>query len=228
MTINSSHTVADVTQQAEEYLEAICRINDRGNAASPTALANELSVAPPSVLGMLRRLEEQGLLAYQRKTGALLTEKGHNFAGRIRRRHRLAERLLTDLLGMPWQRAHEVACRFEHVIDDEVEEYLTNALHHPSTCPHGNPLVELSEKLNLSSLDKLSPGESGVLHCVTNESSEMLDYLNILELRPGAIVKIISEAPMAGPLTIEVSGNRHALSREMAGCLWVTTSEDIA
>lgn len=221
MPVNAGHTMVDVTQQAEEYLEAICRIQDRGQAASPTALANELSVAPPSVLGMLRRLEEQGLLCYQRKTGALLTDKGRAFADRLRRRHRLAERLLTDLLGMPWQRAHEVACRFEHVIDDEVEEYLSNALNHPSTCPHGNPLGEQTSQENLQSLDKLQPDDCGILRCVTNESSPMLDYLNSLELRPGAKVTIISEAPMDGPLTIEVAGHRHALSREMAACLWI-------
>lgn len=221
MPVNASHSAVDVTQQAEEYLEAICRIQERGNTASPTALANELSVAPPSVLGMLRRLEEQGLLCYQRKTGALLSEKGRSFAARLRRRHRLAERLLTDLLGMPWQRAHEVACRFEHVIDDEVEEYLSKALNHPSTCPHGNPLNEHPAEEHLHSLDEFQPGESGILRCVTNESSPMLDYLNSLELRPGAKVTIISEAPLAGPLTIEVAGHRHALSREMASCLWI-------
>lgn len=221
MQVNAANSLVNITQQAEEYLEAICRIHDRGQAASPTSLANELAIAPPSVLGMLRRLEEQGLLCYKRKNGVQLTELGRYFADRLRRRHRLAERLLTDILGMPWQRAHEVACRFEHVIDDEVEGYLNIVLDNPSTCPHGNPLGEQSSKVDLRPLSKLKPNDCGILRCVTNETSPMLDYLNSLELRPGMKVTIINEEPMDGPLTIEVAGHRHALSRELAACLLI-------
>ncbi len=129
-----------VSPQTEEYLEAVCRIHDRHSLATPTELARELRVAPPSVVGMLQRLKRQGLVAYTRQKGATLTRRGAICAGALRRHHRLAERMLTDLLRIPWERAHAIACRFEHVIDDEVAHYLVAALHHPTTCPHGNPL----------------------------------------------------------------------------------------
>lgn len=209
-----------VSAQAEEYLEAVCRILDRGTVATPTELARELDVAPPSVLGMLKRLEEQGLVSYSRGTGALLTESGQARASALRRRHRLAERLLTDLLGMPWERAHAVACRFEHVIDDEVDEYLTAALHHPTTCPHGNPLDGTVET-RWQPLTTLLPGETGCLRRIVDETGPTLDYLRRMQLQPGTPVTVCALAPFDGPLTVEVSGERHAISRMMAGCLLV-------
>jgi len=214
----------EVSAQAEEYLEAICRIQDRRAQATPTELGHELRVAPPSVLGMLRRLEEQGLVTYARQTGALLTERGQACADTLRRRHRLAERLLTDLLGMPWDRAHDIACRFEHVIDDEVEPYLADALHHPTTCPHGNPLDAPAE-MHWHALTDLEAGQHAHLRCVKDESVPTLDYLNRIGLRPGERVTVCDHAPFDGPLTVEVQGARHALSRAMAAHLLVEIAE---
>jgi DtxR family Mn-dependent transcriptional regulator len=216
--------LADITSQAEEYLEAICRILDRGELATPTELARELAVAPPSVLGMLRRMEEQDLVTYARQTGARLTPFGQICAETLRRRHRLAERLLTDLLGMPWERAHDIACRFEHVIDDEVEGYLFTALDYPTTCPHGNPLNGASMD-SLRPLTMLIPGESGHLRAITDESAPLLDYLRRLGLLPGVSVTLCEVAPLDGPLTIAVSGERYAISRAMAHSLLVELEE---
>ncbi|HEY3379848.1 MAG TPA: metal-dependent transcriptional regulator [Armatimonadota bacterium] len=220
-------TANGLTAQGEEYLEAICRISERGEAVTPTELARELGVAPPSVLGMLKRLEEQGLLSYARQTGAHLSESGSFAAERLRRRHRLAERMLTDLLGMPWERAHDVACRFEHVIDDEVEGYLRAALHGPTTCPHGNPLDghAATATTGWRSLVALAPGETGILRCVVDESAAMLEYLIALQLLPGVRVTVCAHAPFDGPLTVEVDGKRHAVSRQMAAHLLVEVEE---
>lgn len=219
----------EITSQAEEYLEAICRILERGEQATPTELARELAIAPPSVLGMLRRLEEHELVSYSRKVGATLTERGNFCAERLRRRHRLAERLLTDLLGMPWSRAHDVACRFEHIIDDELEGYLAAALHYPTTCPHGNPLDGTPAAAHgWHTLASLSPGETGVLRCVIDESAALLDYLTALHLQPGMPITVCAHAPFAGPLTVEIAGERHALARNLAERLLVDGSEGAA
>lgn len=211
-----------VTSQVEEYLEAICRIGDRQALVTLTELARELSVAPPSALGMVHRMEEQGLLSYSKHTGAMLTELGTTCAMRLRRRHRLAERMLTDLLGMPWARAHDVACRFEHIIDDEVEAYLETALQHPTTCPHGNPLDgSAGNTLNWRSLDTLALGQRGIVRCIIDESASTLDYLEEIHLHPGTVVILRACAPLNGPLTIEILEQRYAMSREMARHLLV-------
>lgn len=216
-----------VSAQAEEYLEAICRIQDRGEPATPTELAHELAIAPPSVLGMLKRLEEQGLLHYARGAGAVLTEHGQRCAETLRRRHRLAECLLTDLLGMPWERAHQIACRFEHVIDTEVEEYLLQALHFPTTCPHGNPLFPSAEA-HWCALTTVHPGQSALLRCIKDETPPTLDYLNRLGLRPGVRLTVCDFAPYEGPLTILVHGERQALARAMAHYLLVEIEGEAA
>jgi DtxR family Mn-dependent transcriptional regulator len=91
--------------------------------------------------------------------------------------------MLTDLLGIPWERVHDIACRFEHVIDEEVEAYLTEALNHPDTCPHGNPL-DVGAKDRWQSLASLSPGESGYLRCVVDGTEPALDYLTQIRLGP--------------------------------------------
>lgn len=217
----------DVSSQAEEYLEAVCRILDRGEAAKPTELARELEIAPPSALGMIRRMVDQQLLTYSRHDGAQLTPLGHQRADALRRRHRLAERMLTDLLGIPWERVHDIACRFEHVIDDEVEEYLGQALDHPTTCPHGNPL-DIDAVDPWQPLSEVAPGGSAVLRRVLDESEQMLEYLSRLRLRPGTRVTVCAEAPFDGPLTVAVEGERHAVSRAMADSLQVEIEENAA
>ena len=216
----------DVSSQAEEYLEAVCRILDRGEVATPTELARELDIAPPSALGMIRRLVEQDLLTYSRQGGAQLSELGKVRADNIRRRHRLAERLLTDLLGIPWARVHDIACRFEHVIDDEVEQYLSEALDHPTTCPHGNPLDTAAE-FRWQPLTRLGAGATGILRRVVDETEPTLQYLNQMRLRPGAQVTVCAEAPFDGPLTVEVEHERHAIARAMAGNLLVEMEEAV-
>jgi len=218
---------AEISAQAEEYLEAVCRVLDRGALATPTELAHELGVAPPSVLGMLKRLEDQGFATYSRQTGAVLTESGAFHAGALRRRHRLAERLLTDLLGMPWERAHPIACRFEHVIDDEVEEYLLAALHNPTTCPHGNPL-EATGGEPWRPLSTLEIGQTGQLRCIIDESVSTLQYLTHIRLTPGTRVVVRARAPEQGPLTVEVENERFALSPLMAAALMVEVEAEAA
>jgi len=116
---------------------------------------------------------------------------------------------------MPWDRAHDVACRFEHIIDDEVEGYLIAALNHPTTCPHGNPLSGMPATEGRR-LTQLLPGQSGVLRCILDESAAMLGYLGQLRLHPGTRVTVCALAPFDGPLTVEVDGVRAALSRMMA------------
>jgi len=214
----------EMTSQAEEYLEAICRIIERGETATPTELARELAVAPPSVLGMLRRLEEQGILTYARQTGAVLTENGMERAARLRRRHRLAERLLTDLIGMPWARAHDVACRFEHVIDDELENYLSSALHHPTTCPHGNPIPGATpDGPAQRRLAEAQPGDHVRLVRITESvehEAESLTYLGDHGLTPGTTVVVQSRAP-DGTLTLILGDSAIALGPAMTERMFV-------
>lgn len=206
----------------EEYLEALCRIRDRGEIPTATTLARELQVAAPSVVGMLKRMSDQKLINYEKRCAVTLTENGEFAAINLRRRHRLAERMLTDLLKMPWSRAHSLACIFEHVITDEIEPYLLQALNNPVTCPHGNPLSGLSEDAeSLLSLTAFSIGNNCRVCCITDENEELLHYLERVKIIPDQVIKIIDIAPGNGPYLIEANGERQALSREAAGHIMV-------
>jgi DtxR family Mn-dependent transcriptional regulator len=123
----------------EEYLEAIHELEEEGTQVIQARLAERLGHSAPSVSEMVRRLSGGGYIKVKNRS-ILLTPKGRSTAESVVRKHRLAERLLTDVIGLPWHKAHVEACRWEHVMSDEVEERLVKLLDNPTTCPHGNPI----------------------------------------------------------------------------------------
>ena len=125
------------TSHAEEYLEAIYRLGGQDNPVPLSSLADHLDLSAPSVNEMVRRLEEQGLVSYTPYRGVLLREDGLCQALAVIRRHRLWELFLTDMLGLPWDMVHEVACSLEHAASERVTEKLAELLDNPQRCPHG-------------------------------------------------------------------------------------------
>src|SRR5580658_9147406 len=122
----------------EEYLEAIHELGEEGIVVIQARLAERLDHSAPAVSEMIRRLRDEGYVE-TRGRSLLLTVRGRAVAESVVRKHRLAERLLTDIIGLPWEKAHLEAGRWEHVISDDVERRLIELLGHPTTCPHGNP-----------------------------------------------------------------------------------------
>ena len=129
-----------LSESVEEYLEAIHRLSATPEGVSTTDLARQLDVTPASVTGMRRRLFDLGLITYQRYRDIALTPSGGRRAHEVIRRHRLAERLLTDVLGVPLAEAHDEACRLEHAVSPALEVRMAEALGEPKVCPHGHPL----------------------------------------------------------------------------------------
>ena len=173
------------TQAIEEYLESIYKLHSRGVKVIAARLAEDLGVAAPTVTEMLRRLRAEGFV--------------------VIRRHRLSERLLTDILGMPWSEAHEEACKFEHVISPAVEARLARALDYPTTCPHGNPIPgSPGEGEVLLRLSQVAVGARGVLRCVEAEDEELLSYVEGLGLVPGELIEVDGYAPLDGPVEVKV------------------------
>lgn len=132
-------------ESVEEYLEAIYRLEREGPGVTTSGLATMLGVAPASVSGMLKKLDKDGYVTYVARGEAKLTQKGCDVGVRILRRHRLAERLLTDVLGMNGDEVHAEACMLEHAISQRVEDRLVELLGDPKTCPHGHPLPQRSD-----------------------------------------------------------------------------------
>jgi DtxR family Mn-dependent transcriptional regulator len=206
-------------ESIEEYLEAVYRLEREGPGVTTSGLASTLGVAPASVSGMLKKLDKDGYVEYVARGEVKLTRKGLEVGVRVLRRHRLAERLLTDVLGMPWDEVHSEACMLEHAISSRVEDRLVTLLGDPQTCPHGHPIPprDLSDPVRSGiPLAQIDEGSRAVVSGVTDEVPEILRYLGEVGLRPGARVCIVEKAPLGGPVTIEIGEERHAISLELA------------
>ena len=206
-------------ESTEEYLEAVYRLEREGPGVTTSGLASELGVAPASVSGMIKKLAAEGYLEHVARGEVKLTTKGLEVAVRVLRRHRLAERLLTDVLGMPWDQVQQEACMLEHAISENVEQRLVQILGDPKVCPHGLPIPpkDLSDpKRSGIPLAQLDIGTESVVQGVTHEVPEMLRYLGEVGLRPGAHVRVQAKAPLGGPMTVEIGKQKHAISLELA------------
>jgi DtxR family Mn-dependent transcriptional regulator len=212
------------TESIEEYLEAVYRLEREGPGVTTSRLASSLGVAAASVSGMLKKLAKDGYVEPVARGEVKLTRKGLEIGVRVLRRHRLAERFLTDVLGMPWDEVHAEACVLEHAISANVERRLLALLNEPHTCPHGQPIppLDLSDPVCAGQpLAQLPQGASGRVESVTEELPEILRYLADIGLRPGSNLTIVQKAPLGGPLTIDVGGVQHAISLELAGMITV-------
>jgi DtxR family transcriptional regulator, Mn-dependent transcriptional regulator len=130
----------------EMYVRTVWELEEEGIVPIRARLSERLNLSAPSVSETVTRLEDEGLLRLGEDRRLELTDRGRELAVSVMRKHRLAERLLVDVVGLEWERVHAEACRWEHVISDEVEEKLIDLLEKPSHCPHGNPIPGLADE----------------------------------------------------------------------------------
>lgn len=220
----ASQVPPQVPQGAQEYLECIFEMEEEGAVILQARLAERLGVTPATVSQAVRRLVSEGLIEIvDRKIH--LTPTGIDVATPLVRRHRLAERLLTDILEIPWYRAHEEAHDWEHVISPEVEQKIL-AKTGATTCPHGNPIPGMTPpyvRANLVPLTELAEGEQGVLSLLTEDVelvTGILEYFQEHGLMPGATIRVDAIAP-DGTLTLSVNGNSASLGPNLADNLWM-------
>jgi DtxR family Mn-dependent transcriptional regulator len=146
----TAHGLIDTT---EMYLRTIFELEEEGIVPLRARIAERLQQSGPTVSQTVARMERDGLLRVENDRHLVMTEEGRRLATHVMRKHRLAERLLVDVIGLPWEDVHVEACRWEHVISEAVEERLVRLLNAPSVCPHGNPIPGLEEL----GLDDYSP-----------------------------------------------------------------------
>ncbi len=215
-----------VSESVEEYLEAICRLEEEATPVATSRLAEKMAVSPASASEMVSKLAQQGLVAYEPYKGAFLTPEGKKKALSLLRRHRLWERFLTDILGLGWDLVHEEACRLEHAASDELVERIAEVLERSQTCPHGRPIPTRQGETPSQSvipLAELEAGGKALIQYIAEEGEEFLRYLHNLGLIPQATVYLEEKAPFEGPLTIRVEEKRHILGRPAASLIMVQT-----
>lgn len=178
----------------ENYLADIYRLQtEQEGSVSTGAVADRRHVSPASASSMFRRLAREGLLVYREYEGVSLTGEGERLALNVVRRHRLVERFLTDVLGMPWESVDELADQMEHAFPDAVIEALERFMGNPLTCPHGYPIPDSSGQLQwvpLRRLSDLGPGEGGIVARVDERVPGLLPYLEEIGMTPGAAVMV--------------------------------------
>ncbi|MDN5725365.1 MAG: metal-dependent transcriptional regulator [Propionibacteriales bacterium] len=149
--------MSDLIDTTEMYLRTIFELEEEGIVPLRARIAERLQQSGPTVSQTVARMERDGLVAVQGDRHLELSAHGRLLATRVMRKHRLAERLLTDVIGLDWELVHDEACRWEHVISEDVERKLVDILDHPHESPYGNPIPGLGE-LGMEE----TPGAAGV------------------------------------------------------------------
>jgi len=221
MTSGSTKTSA-LSASVGDYLKAIWSL---GGVASTKDVSGQLSVSPASVTSMLGRLQEMGLVRYERYRGASLTELGRSEALRLVRRHRLIETFLLEHLGYDWQEVHEEAERLEHAVSDGFTERLAEFLGHPGRDPHGDPIPTPEGALEAddsSPLREAEPGSWVRIYKVSDESTGTLDHLGGRGLVPGRLLYIEEIRVVDGVVTVRgEDGETHVLGDPLSRSVFI-------
>ncbi|MCL4111939.1 UNVERIFIED_CONTAM: hypothetical protein GTU68_043049 [Idotea baltica] len=212
----------------EEYTETIYELAEDGITVIQARIAERLDVSRPAVSEMVRRMDSEGLVAVNDKGHIMLTESGESLATTMVRRHRLAERFLTDVLDLDWTTAHHEAGRWEHVISPTVETAMLRVLDDPTTCPHGNPIPgsDYVEPDNAVVLGKIQAGHDFTVIRIPEElefEPGQLEFLETSGLMPGRLGTMLSIAP-DGTATVSVDGTPVGLGSGTTSRIVVTTA----
>jgi DtxR family Mn-dependent transcriptional regulator len=214
----------------EDYLKAIWELVQEEQTPISARLAEDLDVTPPAVTAALKRMTRGGYLRVGRDGRIVLSAKGEEIAQHLVLRHRLAEKLLTDVIGLEWSRAHEEAEKLEHGISPEVAELLLKRFGRDSRCPHGVPLVGGMAKLRKKfGAVKLSDAEAGGVYEVLRvyeKDPKFLEFLVGLDLQPGTRVRVHSrEYDETMELSLSGQRARHIhLGKPATQRVWVRKS----
>ena len=222
---------------AENYLLSLYILREEGVRLTMRQLAEYLKSLPvgerlgtslPSVAGMVRRMAREGLLELTPNKEIHLTDRGELLAVDMVRRHRLAERMVVDLLGVELHRAHVEAHRLEHAISPELQAKIVERLGNPATCPFGRPIPGGAPKVDggpTLTLDRAKPGVTYRIDRVPEEDQELLRFLVENRVIPDTQVVVREAAAYRGVLTLDIADQQVALGYQVASRIWVRSSE---
>ena len=172
------------TVAEEEYLQTLFWLQEAGLPMTGANVARAMQLSPPTVHEMIGRLERDGYITRAGDKTISFTDTGAEHAEGVVRRHRLIERFLTDVLGIPWDEVHEEAERLEHAMSPVLEERMLAAIGDAKTCPHGHPIVA-GARIEGVPLADVEPGATVQILRLENEAEDLLHYLKDQGLEPG-------------------------------------------
>ncbi|MET3962576.1 DtxR family Mn-dependent transcriptional regulator [Marmoricola sp. OAE513] len=165
--------MSDLIDTTEMYLRTIYELVEEGIVPLRARIAERLHQSGPTVSQTVARMERDGLLTVEGDRHLELTEVGLHAATRVMRKHRLAERLLVDVIGLGWEEVHDEACRWEHVMSESVERRLLELLDHPTESPYGNPIPGLAELGEAQDAEKFMEGVSALSEVAGPETARV-------------------------------------------------------
>jgi len=223
--------VNDLVDTTEMYLRTILELEEEGVPPLRARIAERLHQSGPTVSQTVARMERDGLLTVENDRHLLLTEKGRRAAIGVMRKHRLAELLLVNVIGMPYEEAHDEACRWEHVMSDMVEKKVYELLNKPTRSPYGNPIPGLDALDSTTVVTEGAAGERNLAFpglsgsvvvrriCESVQTNaDVLRQLHAAGIDPGATVTVWQERDA---VTVDRSGDKITLPREVASRVFV-------
>jgi DtxR family Mn-dependent transcriptional regulator len=212
-----------LTISKEDYLKAIAEAESEEGTVIAATIARWLGVTPPAVALALRRLRRDKLIRVGASGLISLTAAGRQISDRLRKRHRLIERMLTEMLGMEWYKVHDEAERLEHAVSDELERKLIQKLGEEGPSPLGNEINAGAAQRRKSGLMLLAEVPAGTRVKVVGmyeRDRSLLEYLDALGLRPGSQVQVLSRN-YDDTMTLDFGGKRAHLGQAAARRVWV-------
>jgi DtxR family Mn-dependent transcriptional regulator len=213
-----------ITISKENYLKAIAEAECEGETVIAATLARWLNVSAPAVTMAIRRLKRDGLIRVAASGEISLAKAGREIADRIRNRHHLIERMLTEIFGMEWYKVHDEAEQMEHAVSADFERKLQERLGDEEACPHGNR-VGLDRPRDRRErgwlpLDEAGPNGTVKVMSVFERDRQLLEYLEGLGIRPGAEFRMVSRN-YDDTVTLKVERKPVQLGRAAAAKVWV-------
>jgi len=216
-----------ITISKENYLKAIAEAESEGETVIAATLTRWLSVSAPAVTMAIRRLKRDGLIRVAATGGISLTRQGREIADRIRNRHHLIERMLTEIFGMEWYKVHDEAEQMEHAVSADFERKLQERLGEEEACPHGNRVgrdrPRDRRERGWVPLDEAGPNGMVRVMSVFERDRQLLEYLDALGIRPGAELRMLARN-YDETVSLKVQRKPVQLGRAAASKVWVAKS----
>jgi len=211
-----------ITGVMQDYLKAIYKLQQDRGTVSTSEIADWLHVSAASTTNMIKRLARLRLVTYTRYHGFALTPTGQRIALEIIRHHRLIELYLAQNLGVSLDKVDSEAERMEHVLSEDVEARMAMTLGNPTQDPHGDPIPSaegIMHDIRYPKLEKLAPGETGVVARVSDRSPTLLRRVADLGVLPGVVLKML--AHRSGGCQVEIEGRQLTLPRAVCDGVYV-------
>jgi len=213
----------------ENYLKALFKLSDKKDHINISELSAAMKVSMPTANSMVKKLDAQGWLKYEKYKPLTITPKGKKRASLIIRKHRLTEMYLVEKMGFSWENVHEIAEQVEHVQSEAFFDRMDELLGYPKIDPHGSPIPDKNgktENQNVILLSNCGPGQTVTLRALTNSDTGLLNFLNSKSLVLGTPIKIVSKETYDGSIHIAYADDRvETLSHVISEKLLVELSE---